>query len=492
MSQILSRSQSIKFPWSYHWSLMNAELLPPNTALLQSPCFFRHSHRTTTMLFLINVVESKYLSQPNIFEGLFSLGKWWTIESKCCVGTCWFTLSLKKKLSSLKCILCVLVKIDDVALKSEIFWFNRNISFNEKSVFWTIYKCLILSWFRIVLCCHCNGRSSCSTDNQSSGNSKSCFFFFTSFNLICSCSPAAECALSKCQVMQLSFTSLQAILNWPEISRWSLRIHVYVFLRVTAEPLIFSTSLASQSPSLVPNSDTYSNSEDWLSRFVGIKMQNQVHTRHWLHHSLGGTTQQETSQDFCRKQAHENGRKISGWSNCIVRPLKMSSLYTTVHLALIIPPPFWNEKFYRVIFSSPRRPCTPQLQMYQGIQQPLGQPLPFRPCLCCYCDSHFWGLPQSCHCLLASLTSIWLLFEGDPTMRRQHLNSAGLRGTEYLPESHERERGQKEHLPMLQRTWTCTCLPGWGRMEKSKLHSIACSVREAPCKGTCRKIYEKR
>lgn len=86
---------------------------------------------TTTVLFLINAVKYKELSQPNNYEALFSLGKWWNVESKCCVGICWFTLPFRKKLSSLNCILCVLIKINYVALKSKIFWFNKHF-FQQK------------------------------------------------------------------------------------------------------------------------------------------------------------------------------------------------------------------------------------------------------------------------------------------------------------------------------------------------------------------------
>lgn len=118
---------------------------------------------TTTVLFLINAVKYKELSQPNTFEALFSLRKWWTVESKRCVGICWFTLPFRKKLSSLKCVLCALIKINYIAMKSKIFAFNKHFFQQKVSLFWTIYKCLILCWFGIVLHCHCNGRNSCSS-----------------------------------------------------------------------------------------------------------------------------------------------------------------------------------------------------------------------------------------------------------------------------------------------------------------------------------------
>lgn len=94
-------------------------------------------------------------------------------------------------------------------------------------------------------------------------------------------------------------------------------------------------------------------------------------------------------------------------------------------------------------------------------------------------------LPCSCCCLLALLTFICLLFEGGPVITTQHLNSAVLKGTEYLSESSERKWEQKGLLHMLHRTWTHMCSPGWGRMRKSKLQGIAYGVGEA-----CRNLQE--
>lgn len=180
---------------------------------------------TTTVLFLINAVIHKELSQPNISEALFSLGKWWTVESKRCVGICWFTLPFRKKLSSLKCVLCALIKINYIALKSKIFWFNKHF-FQQKVSLLDNLQMFDLVLIQNCLHCHCNGRNSCSN---------------------------WECSQQKPSSTVL-FHHLPGYLKLMWDHCMVLRICVCIFLRATTQALNLTNSLASQSPSLVHNS----------------------------------------------------------------------------------------------------------------------------------------------------------------------------------------------------------------------------------------------
>lgn len=126
VSQILSRTQQIKIPRKHWWWMQSYYLQRLSCSSLHVSSDTHAPTGTTTVLFLINAAKYKELSQPNIFEAVLTLGKWWTVESKRCVGICWFTLPFRKKLSTLKCVSCALIKINYVALKSKIFWFNKH------------------------------------------------------------------------------------------------------------------------------------------------------------------------------------------------------------------------------------------------------------------------------------------------------------------------------------------------------------------------------
>lgn len=235
---------------------------------------------TTTALFLINAVKYKELSQPNISEALFSLGKWWTVELKRCVGKCWFTLPFSKKLSSLKCVLCALIKINYIALKSKIFWFNKHF-FQQKVSLLDNLQMFDLVLIQNCLHCHCNGRNSCSSWECSQQKPSN----------IVPLSPSSR--LSQIDVRSLYGSSEYVSAYFWELihSHWSSPTHW------PARTLPWSSVL-----------DTYRISENWLSRFMGIKMHKQTHIRHWLNCSLGGK-KPETIQAFCRLQADEK-RKI--------------------------------------------------------------------------------------------------------------------------------------------------------------------------------------
>ena len=112
-------------------------------------------------------------------------------------------------------------------------------------------------------------------NNRSPVNSKSCLFLFLSFNRIYICSPAADHAFSKCQVMQLT-SYLKLTWDYYMVPQ-NTYIHIYIW-----ELLQSHCSAVPHCPDkALPWSlilDTYSISKDWLSRFLGIKMQKQVCT----------------------------------------------------------------------------------------------------------------------------------------------------------------------------------------------------------------------
>lgn len=217
---------------------MSAELLP-TTALLQPPCPFRHSYASTPTDGCAVPYQHRWIQIAGTVQYFLMdyfpmendelLNQSGVREPSSCI------LLFMKAFFSLKCILCGLIKISNVALKSKTFWFNGHISFNWKLVLWKIYKRLILCQFRFVGYCHAMAETPAAQDTQSPGNSRDRFAFFTSFNSIYSCSPAAECVCSKCQVMQLSLIAHGYLrLTW-DYYRFSEYIYVYIesYSRVT-------------------------------------------------------------------------------------------------------------------------------------------------------------------------------------------------------------------------------------------------------------------
>lgn len=72
--------------------------------------------------------------------------------------------------------------------------------------------------------------------------------------------------------------------------------------------------------------DTYRISEDWLSRFVGIKMQ-RTNAHETLTELQPRRNEARDKPSLLQEAGSWERKKISGWSNCIVVPSKISSLH---------------------------------------------------------------------------------------------------------------------------------------------------------------------
>lgn len=99
-----------------------------------------------------------------------------------------------------------------------------------------------------------------------------------------------------------------------------------------------------------------------------------------------------------------------------------------------------------------------------------------------YCDSHFWGLPCCCRCLLASLTFIWLLFEGGAHDQDTALEFCRAeRNWIFVWEQWKKTgaKGTHSHTAKDLNLYMLT------RLRRSKLQGIAYSVR-----GACRNLQK--